>query len=157
ALFSIHVILSERTRGLVGDSELRLMKPSAWLVNISRGPSVDDAALIPGRKESPVPPSTYLNKSRCHKSTLSGSWRTFWQPHISHTRPSRFWRPSTKIQFRTLTLGLGVRINELFSVHDLELCAIISNLWCKSIAVCKISSRPMAVPLFWRRSSMALL
>jgi phosphoglycerate dehydrogenase-like enzyme len=45
-VLSIHVPLSERTRGLVGAPELRSMKPSAVLVNTSRGPVVDEAALI---------------------------------------------------------------------------------------------------------------
>ena len=43
---SVHVRLSERTRGLVGAHEIGLMKPSAILVNISRGPIVDETALI---------------------------------------------------------------------------------------------------------------
>lgn len=43
---SIHVVLSERTRGLVGESELALMKPHAYLINTSRGPIVNEAALI---------------------------------------------------------------------------------------------------------------
>ena len=45
-IVSIHVRLSERTQGLVGARELALMKPSAYLVNISRGPIVDEAALV---------------------------------------------------------------------------------------------------------------
>jgi phosphoglycerate dehydrogenase-like enzyme len=43
---SIHVQLSERTRGLIGARELGLMKPSAFLINTSRGPIVDETALI---------------------------------------------------------------------------------------------------------------
>ncbi|OBK43957.1 D-2-hydroxyacid dehydrogenase family protein [Mycobacterium kubicae] len=43
---SIHVVLSERTRGLVTERELALMKPRAYLINTSRGPIVDEAALI---------------------------------------------------------------------------------------------------------------
>ena len=43
---SIHVVLSERTRGLVGEPELALMKPHAYLINTSRGPIVDEAAMI---------------------------------------------------------------------------------------------------------------
>ena len=43
---SIHVRLSERTRGLVGARELALMKPTAYFINISRGPIVDESALI---------------------------------------------------------------------------------------------------------------
>ena len=43
---SIHVRLSDRTRGLVGARELALMKPTAYFINISRGPIVDEGALI---------------------------------------------------------------------------------------------------------------
>jgi phosphoglycerate dehydrogenase-like enzyme len=53
-IISIHVILSERTRDLVGESELRLMKSSALLVNTSRGPIVDEAALITALMEKRI-------------------------------------------------------------------------------------------------------
>jgi phosphoglycerate dehydrogenase-like enzyme len=45
-IITIHLVLSDRTRGLVGKQELALMKPTAMLVNTSRGPIVDEAALI---------------------------------------------------------------------------------------------------------------
>ena len=45
-IVSVHVVLSQRTRGLVGARELALMKPSAYLINISRGPIVDEPALV---------------------------------------------------------------------------------------------------------------
>lgn len=43
---SIHLVLSERTRGLVAAPELALMKPNSFLINTSRGPIVDEQALI---------------------------------------------------------------------------------------------------------------
>jgi phosphoglycerate dehydrogenase-like enzyme len=43
---SIHLKLSERTRGLIGGHELGLMKPTAYLVNTSRGPIVEEGALV---------------------------------------------------------------------------------------------------------------
>jgi phosphoglycerate dehydrogenase-like enzyme len=43
---SIHLVLSARTRGLLGRDELARMKPTAYLINTSRGAIVDEAALI---------------------------------------------------------------------------------------------------------------
>src|SRR4030095_138454 len=43
---TIHLVLSARTRGLIGAAELALMKPTARLINTSRGPIVDEPSLI---------------------------------------------------------------------------------------------------------------
>jgi len=48
---SIHLQLSPRTRGLIGGNELALMKPSAYFINTSRGPIVEEAALIAALRE----------------------------------------------------------------------------------------------------------
>jgi phosphoglycerate dehydrogenase-like enzyme len=45
-IVSIHLVLSDRTRGLIGAAEMALMKPTARLVNTSRGAIVEEAALI---------------------------------------------------------------------------------------------------------------
>ena len=45
-IVTIHLVLSQRTKGLVGAAELQAMKPSARLINTSRGPIVDEPALI---------------------------------------------------------------------------------------------------------------
>jgi D-3-phosphoglycerate dehydrogenase len=53
-VLSIHLVLSPRTRGLVGARELALMKPSALLINTSRGPIVDGAAILAALREKRI-------------------------------------------------------------------------------------------------------
>ena len=80
---TIHVLLSDRTRGLIGQRELALMKPAAYLVNTSRGPIVEEAALLEalqGQKIAgagidvydvePLPPDHPLRK--CDNAVLTG-------------------------------------------------------------------------------------
>jgi phosphoglycerate dehydrogenase-like enzyme len=43
---SIHLVLSDRSRGLLGAADLALLRPTAYLVNTSRGPIVDESALV---------------------------------------------------------------------------------------------------------------
>jgi len=43
---TIHMVLSDRSRGIVGKEDLSLMKSTAYFINTSRGPLVDEAALI---------------------------------------------------------------------------------------------------------------
>lgn len=53
-VISIHLVLSPRSRGLVGARELALMKPRALLINTSRGPIIDGAALLAALKEKRI-------------------------------------------------------------------------------------------------------
>ncbi len=45
-IITVHVVLSQRSRGLVGAADLARMKPTAYLVNTARGPIVDETALL---------------------------------------------------------------------------------------------------------------
>jgi phosphoglycerate dehydrogenase-like enzyme len=51
---SVHLVLSERSRGIVGAADLARMRRSAWLVNTSRGPLVDEAALIDALRDGRI-------------------------------------------------------------------------------------------------------
>ena len=51
---TVHLVLSDRTRGLVGEPEFAKMKPSAFLINTSRGPIVDTAALMSALRASQI-------------------------------------------------------------------------------------------------------
>jgi phosphoglycerate dehydrogenase-like enzyme len=53
-VLSIHLVLGDRTRGLVGAAEFALMKAGAMLVNTSRGPIVDEAALTAALREGRI-------------------------------------------------------------------------------------------------------
>ena len=51
---TIHNVLSARSRGMVGTNEFGLMKPSAFLINTSRGPIVDEAALLAALRDKKI-------------------------------------------------------------------------------------------------------
>jgi phosphoglycerate dehydrogenase-like enzyme len=51
---TIHVVLSPRSRGLVGAKEFGLMKPSAFIINTSRGPIIDEAAMLAALRDKKI-------------------------------------------------------------------------------------------------------
>ncbi len=51
---SIHLVLGDRTRGLIGAGELAAMKPTAFLINTSRGPIVDHDALVSALRDGTI-------------------------------------------------------------------------------------------------------
>ena len=53
-ILTIHLVLSSRTRGLIGAAELARMKPTARLINTSRGPIVEEQALISALKNKQI-------------------------------------------------------------------------------------------------------
>jgi phosphoglycerate dehydrogenase-like enzyme len=96
---SIHLVLSERTTGLIGAEAMSAMKPDGILVNTSRGPIIDDGALLaalraePGRRAGldvfdvePLPASHPLRDT-----ALMDAGRLLLTPHIGYvTEPT--WR-----------------------------------------------------------------
>ena len=78
-VLSIHLVLSDRTRGLFGAADLALMKPTAVLINTSQGPDrrrvrADRGACARGR--SPPPGSTSTTASRSRPTTSCSRSRT---------------------------------------------------------------------------------
>ena len=76
---AVLVPLTDHTHRLIGESELRAMKPTAYLINISRGPVVDQPALeraLAERAGSPAPRSTSSSTSRSTRPASSGRSRT---------------------------------------------------------------------------------
>ena len=53
-IITIHSVLSPRTRGIVGAREFALMKPTALLINTSRGPIVDEAAVLAALRDKRI-------------------------------------------------------------------------------------------------------
>jgi D-3-phosphoglycerate dehydrogenase len=51
---SLHVLLNDDTRHLIGAEKLALMKPTAWIVNTARGPVIDQEALIEALREERI-------------------------------------------------------------------------------------------------------
>jgi phosphoglycerate dehydrogenase-like enzyme len=92
-ILTIHLVLSARTKGLVGPAELALMKPTARLINTSRGPIVDEPSLIKALRshaiagaaidvfdEEPLPPQHPL---RSMENVLA-------TPHIGYVTDSLY-------------------------------------------------------------------
>lgn len=53
-IVTIHVVLSQRSRGLVGREDLARMKPTAYIVNTARGPIIDEGALLEALRERKI-------------------------------------------------------------------------------------------------------
>ena len=51
---TVHLVLSAKTRGVVGESELALMKPSSYLINTSRGPLIEETSLIKALEDKKI-------------------------------------------------------------------------------------------------------
>ena len=86
-VLTVHLVLSERTRGLVGERELGLMKPTALLVNTSRGPIVDEGALVDALRSGTIAGAgldVYDREPLPHDHPLLGLPNTVLTPHLGY-------------------------------------------------------------------------
>ena len=86
-VLTIHTRLSDRTRGLVGARELALMKPTALLVNTSRGPIVDEDALLAALRKGAIAGAAldvYAKEPLPKDSELREAPRTLLTPHLGY-------------------------------------------------------------------------
>lgn len=84
---SIHTRLSNRTRGLIGARELGLMKPTAYLINTSRGPIVDESALIEALQQGRIAGAAldvYDREPLPADHPLRSSPRVLLTPHLGY-------------------------------------------------------------------------
>ena len=98
-ILTIHLVLSGRTRGLVGAAELERMKPTARLINTSRGPIVDEQALTTVLKNKQIAGAAidHSTSSLCLRLIPSGRWTTYWRRRMSATYRKVLTRRSTRI------------------------------------------------------------
>lgn len=86
-VLSIHMLLSDRSRGLVTARELGLMKPTSILINTSRGPIVEEAALIEALREGRIRGAgvdVYDHEPLPENSPLRGLDRLVMTPHTGY-------------------------------------------------------------------------
>jgi phosphoglycerate dehydrogenase-like enzyme len=86
-VLTIHTRLSDRTRGLIGKDELGLMKPTAILVNTSRGPIVDEDALLAALREGTIAGAAldvYAKEPLPADHELREAPRTLLSPHLGY-------------------------------------------------------------------------
>jgi len=86
-VLTIHTRLSDRTRGLVGARELGLMKPTAVLVNTSRGPIVDEDALLEALHKGTIAGAAldvYAKEPLPKDHPLREAPRTLLSPHLGY-------------------------------------------------------------------------
>jgi phosphoglycerate dehydrogenase-like enzyme len=103
-IVSIHTQLSERTRGLLGDREFQLMKPSAFLINTSRGPIVEQEALISALTSGAIAAAAtdvYETEPFGSENPLMSVPNLLTTPHIGYVT-----KPTYEVYFRDVVANI---------------------------------------------------
>ena len=114
-VLSVHVQLSDRTRGLVGAKELSLMKPTSYLINISRGPIVDEASLIQALSNGTIAGAgldVFDIEPLPEKHPLLGLSNTVLTPHLGYVTEDGYRVRYTQVveDIRAFTSGESIRV-----------------------------------------------
>jgi phosphoglycerate dehydrogenase-like enzyme len=114
-VITIHMPLSEASRGLIGAADLALMKPSAYLVNTSRGPIVDEAALVAALRDGRIAGAAldvYDVEPLPVQHPLRGLRNTLLLPHIGYVTSDsyRFWYAQIVEDILAWTAGQPIRV-----------------------------------------------
>jgi D-3-phosphoglycerate dehydrogenase len=111
-IVTVHVVLSQRSRGLVGAADLARMKPTAYLVNTARGPIVDETALL----------------ETLQQKKIAGA-----AVDVFSVEPLPVDHPFRKLDNLVLTPHLGYTTEETFRAHYSQMVACIDT-WLKGEA-----------------------
>lgn len=112
---SIHLVLGERTRGLVDDAALRRMRPDAFLINTSRAAIVDEAALLAALAENRIA-GAGLDVFETEPLPPDSPWRALSNvlatPHLGYVteRNYRTYFPEIVEDIRAFLEGAPIRV-----------------------------------------------
>lgn len=90
---TIHLVLSDRSRGLIGARELALMKPTAYLINTSRSPIVEEAALIEALTQGRIAGAAldvFTKEPLPRDAPILRAPRTLLTPHLGYSTVETF-------------------------------------------------------------------
>ena len=90
-IVTLHTMLNAQTRGMIGTRELRMMKPTAVVINTCRGGVVDEAALIRALRDGEIAGAALVGTRLTYDLRMNLAWRPFRPLHAVSLKPGRSW------------------------------------------------------------------